>query len=204
MGKKETLLCNILQGTKGERFQVNDTSLKNLDHIKKIYTELGGCSNKIPLRIGNFDIKLQNDHYLELDEQLHFNRYRLITLKSDIYLNCKSFNVDFYKKSCQIHEIDCLNSGGYGGKWKNDSTEKLFLKSSPNKDLNGNGSSRWKQRAFYDFIKDCFALENKIILQRVSIWETIPSKIKIKDILDKEMEQHYNELRTFILNKFKD
>lgn len=128
MGKKEILLCTILNGGKGERINVNESSLKNLNQIKKIYKELGGCSDKIPLRIGNFDIKIQNNKYLELDEQLHFNRYRLITLNSKLYVNCTFFNIDFYKNLCKVHEMDCLKSGGYGGKWKNDSTEKLLQK----------------------------------------------------------------------------
>ena len=202
MGKKEILLRKILNEEKGERIKINLDSLKNLDQIKKIYNELGGCSNKISLWLCHVEIKLQNDKYLELDEQLHFNRYRLITLNSKLYVNCNLFNVDFYKDLCKNHEIDCLKSGGYAGKWKNNSTEKLFLKSSPFKDLNGNGSSRWKQRAFYDFIKDIFALENNKNLRRVSIWETIANGILIKNILDNEIKEYYDELREFILNKF--
>ena len=204
MGKKELLLCKILNGVKGERIKVTEDYLNNINKIKIIYDELGGCSDKIPLRIGNFDIKIESNKYLELDEQLHFNRYRLITLNSDLYVNCHFFDKEFYKKLCKLHEIDCLKSGGYGGKWKNNSTEKLFKKSAPFKDLTGNGSSRWKQRAFYDFVKDVFALENKFILRRISIWETISNGILIKEILDKELSQHYEELKQFVLNKFED
>ena len=204
MGKKEELLCKILNAEKGERIRVTEESLKNINQIKIIYNELGGCSDKIPLRIGNFDIKIENNKYLELDEQLHFNRYRLITLDSNCYSKCNFFDIDFYKQLCKQHENDCLSSGGYGGKWKNNSTEKLFKKSAPFKDLTGNGSSRWKQRAFYDFVKDVFALENNLMLRRVSIWETISDGILIKDILDKELIQYYEELKKFVLIKFNE
>jgi superfamily II DNA/RNA helicase len=49
--------------------------------------------------------------------------------------------------------------------------------------------------------KDIFALENNIALRRVSIWETV-SGVLIKDILDKEMKEYYEDLKNFILNKF--
>ena len=51
-------------------------------------------------------------------------------------------------------------------------------------------------------MKDVFALENKFILRRISILETISNGILIKDILDHELTQHYEELKKFVLNKF--
>ncbi|MFT4309101.1 MAG: hypothetical protein ACMXYL_01290, partial [Candidatus Woesearchaeota archaeon] len=200
MGLKEELLRNILGGIKGESISLGENSIKNINEVKRVYKLLLGTSNKLPLRIGNFDIKVQGT-YIELDEHLHFNRYRLITLNSSIYKNTKIFNLELYKKLCKEHEEDCLKSGGYGGKWKNNSTEKLFAKSSPYKDLRGNGPSRWRQRAFYDFMKDLYATEKKIKLRRFSVWERIESGVLIKDILDKKLKAHYPQLRTHVMSK---
>lgn len=39
--------------------------------------------------------------------------------------------------------------------------------------LIGNGSSRWKQRAFYDFVKDASTLLTQIPVIRLSIYDTV-------------------------------
>ena len=201
MGKKENILREILNGNKGENFKIPNESFINLEEIKRIYSKLGGKLGNFPLRIGNFDIKFGRNNYLELDEQLHFNRYRLITFNSKIYSNCKIFLVGSYKKWCDEKEIICLKSGRSGGKWKNKSSEKQFPNSSENGDLNGNGSSRWKQRAFYDFLKDVYVIENNIKMRRISIWETIDGKT-VKEILEKELKNYYSSLIDYINKKF--
>lgn len=40
-------------------------------------------------------------------------------------------------------------------------------------DLTGNGASRWKQRAFYDFVKDLSPLVIGSNVVRVAIWDTV-------------------------------
>jgi hypothetical protein len=90
---------------------------------------------------------------VELDEQRHFNRYRSLTLESSIYSHLPQFPLQLYKDLCVKHEEQCLKAGGFGGNWSNPSCEKDFGKASEPKKLSGNGSPRWKQRAFYDFLK---------------------------------------------------
>ena len=61
------------------------------------------------------------------------------------------------------------------GRWLNNSTEGHFGPSGPRGDLSGNGSSRWKQRALYDFMKDITQLDRqRPRLARIGIWDKLP------------------------------
>ena len=59
-----------------------------------------------------------------------FSRYLLGTLQSKIYQNSNSnsFSIDKYRNYCLEKELNFLKAGGFGGKWKNSSTEKMFIK----------------------------------------------------------------------------
>ena len=79
-----------------------------------------------------------------------------------------------------------LKAGGFGGNWTNSSSEKQFGHSSMPKIMDENGSARWKQRAFYDFLKDVSILVHKVPLVRLSIWDEISTLERprlLKDIL---------------------
>ena len=58
-------------------------------------------------------------------------------------------------------------------KWSSDGSVKQFGVAEPLKDLSGKGSPRWKQRAFYDFVKDLspFLIEVKVV--RVAVWDRL-------------------------------
>ena len=58
----------------------------------KIYKNLGGVLSEIPVKAGPYDIDTR-EFIIELDEENHFNRYRLATLDSVIYQE-----KDFYKQ----------------------------------------------------------------------------------------------------------
>ena len=134
--------------------------------VKSMYKELGGTLEKPPLGFGSWDIPTP-EFILDLDEENHFNRYRLQTLKSNIYQKIKGFPLDAYQQFCTQYESCCCKHGKY---WKNDSTEKLFIKSDNNGCLNGTGSSRWRQRAFYDFLRDVTGLIKGIPVIRLSVY----------------------------------
>lgn len=155
---------------------------KYYQELIRIYRSLGGKQNEIPFNIGKYDC-IVNGMIVELDEENHFNRYRAITLKAGIYQNGKTLNLERYLDYCKTYEDKCNTHGGY---WSNNSTEKLFGKSNNNGNLNGEGSSRWKQRAFYDLLKDHIPLILDIPVKRISIYDTIilgSTRYKINDIL---------------------
>lgn len=115
-----------------------------------------------------------------MDEYLHFNRYRRITLESAIYDKLLKFPLALYNEWCEpdgVAEQKCLQAGSYGGKWHNESTDRQFGISNVPGNLSGNGSSRWKQRAFNDYRKDVLPLLTNRPLVRISIYDKIKTNI---------------------------
>ena len=150
-----------------------------------------------PTRIGQYDIDLI-DFIIELDEENHFNRYRKITLESEFYTECNHFDIEQYKQFCADYESDCLTYGKY---WNSISADKQFGRNPSNDDFKVDRKdtppSRFKQRAFYDFIKDIHSQINNITLLRISIYDTYKAS-KIKDLIDM---QERDILLNYIKNK---
>ncbi len=154
--------------------------------IERVYQSLGGILPSIPLNLRHWDIEFDGVA-VELDEYLHFNRYRSVTLKSVGLARLPRFPLDAYQRYCLEHEDMCLKNGSYGGKWSNGSCEDQFGKGSRPGDLTGNGSPRWKQRAFYDFVKDLSPLLIGVRVVRVALWDEIVDARRtetVGDILD--------------------
>ncbi len=93
---------------------------------------------------------------IELDEELHFNRYRARTLAEPWARNLPWR--DAYLAMCAHHEDDCVRAGSWGKRWTNDSCERMFGAAAPAAHLDVlGGAPRWKQRALYDAVKDAVA-----------------------------------------------
>ena len=154
--------------------RLEDLCAESQAETLRLYRALGGQIESPALRPGAWDIRVDGV-LIELDEELHFNRYRLVTLHSVSYERLVWFPADAYQMLCQEYETDCLANGRSQKRWMNDSTERHFGPSSARGDLSGNGSSRWKQRALYDFMKDVSVLRSEApALARISIWEPLP------------------------------
>jgi len=138
--------------------------------LNEVYNSLGGKQDVPPLNFGRWDI-VTKDFIIELDEEQHFNRYRKKTLDSSLYDNHPWFDIENYKKYCTEKESECKKKAQHGGYWANASTEKQFGKASEEGDLSGNGSPRWKQRAFYDFCRDLYSIVFEIPVYRFSIYD---------------------------------
>ena len=178
MGKKQDALVELLdsEGSLGQHRRPNRQDLLRaglLREVGDVYRGLGGLLDEVPTRVGNWDTVF-NEIAVELDEQLHFNRYRLRTLQSPLYRQLPAFPRSSYEQLCREHESACLRAGSYGGKWTNRSCEKQFGSHGAAGDLTGAGAPRWKQRAFYDFLKDLAPLSIELRVARVSIWERLP------------------------------
>jgi len=171
------------------------------EEVKNVYKNLGGILSEIPINLRKWDIEIDGIAF-ELDEQLHFNRYRNITLQSNIYEQLPKFPLSSYVTYCKYYEEACISAGSYGGKWSNDSCEKQFGKASSLKNFNGVGAPRWKQRAFYDFVKDLTNLLFNIPLVRISIHDVIiinNNKIPVKEVV--ENSGSYGSLELYELIK---
>jgi hypothetical protein len=199
MGAKEDALRQIL--TRHHVIEKLNNESNNLaeqvlyskwsKEIFLVYKSLGGRDEAYAFR-GTFDIT-SPQYIIELDEQLHFNEYRSKTLMSPLYKQLKFFPVSEYHRYCIEYQKECLKAGSYGKKWTSDSCEKMFGQAAPNRDLSGNGSPRWKQRVFYDFVKDVSYLVTGIPVVRVSIYDMIDCKgrtIKLGDVLDNGLLQN--------------
>jgi hypothetical protein len=180
MGQRQDSLVRMFQETgltclTKERPRITLQSLQRsqLDHeVLRVYQALGGRLDTPPLKPGQWDVVVE-DIPIELDEERHFNRYRATTLQSTLYSELAGFEVNSYRHLCRDHEKDCLKAAGWGGNWTNNSCEKQFGTAAPLRVLEKPGAPRWKQRAFYDFLKDATSLVESRPVVRFSIWEEV-------------------------------
>lgn len=164
--------------------------------LVSLYRDLGGVLDIQDFKSGKWDIVCTDGLTFEVDEDLHFNEYRAATFQSSwssqlpwlkSYLN---FSVRFREK--------CLGAGGYGGKWQNPSTDKMFGGSDPAKTFAKLGSSRWKQRALYDSVKDAYAIHTQgASLVRISIHDEIDG-VNVGLALNKGHQLNPDGLRALI------
>ncbi|WDF34571.1 hypothetical protein PTW37_06635 [Arthrobacter agilis] len=142
------------------------------DELLELYRRLGGRACRPSFTTGDWDIACGDGLLIEYDEEAHFNRYRLVTL--DLSWGDQLPWSHNYRDWSLAQEPACTKKARFGGYWSNDSTERMFGPSDPPGVLGTLGSSRWKQRAFYDAVKDAFAVFTPgIALARVSMYDEI-------------------------------
>jgi hypothetical protein len=125
------------------------------ESIIGLYRSLGGNRPTPTLRPGKWDLVLEDDLLIELDEELHFNRYRRATLEPK-WAHMLPWRDD-YARHCDQMEGICLSAGSWGKRWSTPSCEAMFGSAGPPGRLLEGGAPRWKQRALYDAIKDGYA-----------------------------------------------
>jgi hypothetical protein len=194
MPKLEEVFSKLLKKKFGQgtfkRPTLNDfLDSKYHNEIHNIYKKLNGKLNNYPVAFRGFDIELKNC-IVELDEAQHFNRYRSITLESSVYKINNSFSTTDYKIYCNQFENECLKKGNNRKYWKTSSSDEQFGKSATDGILFGDGSSRWRQRAFYDFLRDVGQYIGSYKLIRISIYQMIEDKT-IGEILERELIKYY-------------
>jgi len=211
MNQRQKILSSILRERFGDSamqiassIEIKDLAKAGLiNELDRTYRRLGGILNNPPLSFGKWDILLE-DFIVELDEEQHFNRYRSVTLNSYIYHLEKGFDILTYNKYCTDYELNCLAKSSWGKYWTSPSTERQFGIPGPKGSLEVPGSPRWKQRAFYDYIRDVFASIYQINLIRISIYDKLIVNGKsrsIGDLLLENSSQGSIEIVTFIEQK---
>lgn len=174
-----------------------------LNEMVRTYRKLGGILDVPPLFFGKWDICL-TEFIVELDEEQHFNRYRAATLESYIYHMEKGFDIIDYVKYCTDYETNCLKKASWGKYWTSPSSEKQFGLPGVNCDLENSGSPRWRQRAFYDYLRDMFAMGYRIPVMRLSIYDKIFANGHVKligNVLEEGNATNLNEIVKFIEQK---
>ncbi len=213
MGRDVDGFCTILRQA-GHRVLTTgiDTPRPRIDDLPKdaaaevayLYRKLGGRKDPHSLKPGAWDV-LVDGVLVELDEQLHFNRYRALTLQARSYNGASRFPLAAYRSFCMTREDVCLKHGKGQGRWVNPSTEAHFGPASPRGDLSGNGSPRWKQRAVHDLMKDLTQLSaDATPLARIAIWDPFPGlpSTTVEDVVNRPSAQGFVDgLRTLISDR---
>jgi hypothetical protein len=124
------------------------------------------------LRPGPWDLSFDGI-LIELDEELHFNRYRATALE-----HCAASPLPWaesYLEACGQHEADCLRAGRWGQRWGNKSSVRMFGDAAEPGHLDApGGAPRWKQRAIYDAMKDAVAASTADVrVARLSVWDEV-------------------------------
>lgn len=139
--------------------------------IHRLYRALGGVSSEPRLRPGPWDLVLDDGVVLELDEELHFNRFREVALHQHTSERLP-WTTD-YRRLALKHEPECLRAGRWGARWTSPSSVRMFGQAAPPGELDGPGAPRWKQRALYDALKDAAAAAGVVRLVRLSIYDDL-------------------------------
>lgn len=142
-----------------------------VDTLMACFREMGGVPARPALAPRGWDMQA-DDLLVEFDEDLHFNRYRSLSLGTP-GSPALPWSEPYGHYVVEMEGL-CLRAGSHGGKWANPSSDRMFGGSDGEGILWPLGSSRWKQRAVYDALKDAYALHSSgVSLARVSIYDEI-------------------------------
>jgi len=95
------------------RLQLSALPAAIASDVLGVYAALGGVLAAPKLRPGAWDLAFEDGLIVELDEELHFNRYRLLTLNAPWYGD-RAWAPE-YRELCVQREQECLAAG----KWEN-------------------------------------------------------------------------------------
>jgi len=179
--KRQTILSDMVE-TKYNTYHHSKPSFDDFkssiywNEVQAVFLELGGKCKTLPIAFKGWDVPT-TEFIIELDEEQHFNRYRLSTLKSPFYNNLKTFSVKDYLRYYEQYEKYCLRNFSDVGFWKSPKSEEFFEISNKPGDLSGMGSSRWKYRAFNDFLRDISSKIINVPVIRLSVYDSFEGQI---------------------------
>jgi hypothetical protein len=179
--------------------RTSDLSSDGVDQVRAVYRALGGIIDQPQFRPGKWDLAFEGGLFVELDEELHFNRYRRVTLEPD-WTATLPWRSDYLKFS-EAHERDCVAAALWGKRWTNRSCEAMFGDPDPPGVFGAGGGPRWKQRALYDAMKDAWALE--AVHYRVARLATgdVIDGVRLGDALDGRAEVDLECLRRLLTTR---
>ncbi|OIH92844.1 hypothetical protein [Curtobacterium sp. MCBA15_001] len=173
------------------RLRLEDLPDQSRAAVLDLYRGLGGLLEYPVLRPGSWDLAYAGV-LVELDEDMHFNRYRAATLETP-FASSLPWATD-YREFAAMHE---RRSGTGGRRWTNPSAERMFGPADPHWMFEGNGAPRWKQRALYDAMKDAAASAGIVRLSRISVHDRI-DRVLVEDHLRGRASIAPDRLRAFV------
>lgn len=212
MHLRQKLLLNILQANDHEikpiNLNVNEELFQNNTDLdpSEMYRELGGIKDSFPSfkKTGHI---ISPNTIIVLDDYLHFNRYRTITLRSPFYEKMPHFPLANYRRYCRNNEKECIKSGLQKGIWDNRESDFYFGPSSEAGDFFKNGSGGWKLIAFQDYLEDVASYLLNYKLLRLSVYDNFLAEGKIfrlDNILDRPNHLLQPQLLQYIQRKLKE
>lgn len=135
-----------------------------------LYRHLGGVLDLSDFAAGEWDFNLAGGFKIELDEYMHFNRYRAEACSGPWAQDVPWRGA--YREYSEQYEYKCLQIR-LPGSWANKSSDSMFGGSDPLGVMGELGPSRWKQRALYDAVKDAYACHRNLSVARISVTDTI-------------------------------
>lgn len=167
--------------------------------LKEILVDLGGNGSIPLLEKLKFDFKIGRQLIL-WDDELHFHRYRLTTLKSSLYEELNFPFLESYKRLCRTYEKEALKSGMPQRIWNGPAVAtSIFGPASEPGDFSGNGASGWKLLAYNSAQIDLQTRIHGYKLIRLNPYETIMTGGSLKR-LDQLLVNPKEEQRAVIYN----
>lgn len=160
--------------------------------VLDLYRALGGIQNAPRLAPGSWDLAYADGLLIELDEDLHFHRYRGITLDAP-WAEHLPWTVPYrgYVKEGE------RRAGTGGRRWTSPSAERMFGPSDSDGVFGEHGAPRWKQRALYDAMKDAAAAAGQVRLARVSIYDSVDG-VALNDVFYGRVQVPAKSLAEFV------
>lgn len=172
--------------------------------LNAVFEELNGKGNMPILEHLKFDFKI-NRFLFVYDDAVHFNKYRLSTLKTDIYSTFTFPWVDSYKRLCRTFEKECIKAGLQDRIWNGPPiASRIFGRSEEAGNLSGNGSSGWKLNAYNDVQYDLISRLHGYKLIRIPEYENLMiggSLKKIDDLLLNPKEEYQKAILNWVSRK---
>ncbi|MFT4164673.1 MAG: hypothetical protein QM650_05480 [Microlunatus sp.] len=163
--------------------------------VLELYRMLGGVQDEPRLTPGSWDLAYTDGLLIELDEDLHFTRYRGVALDTSWAADLPW--TDVYREYVVTGE---RRAGTGGRRWTSPSAERLFGPADPDGVFGEHGAPRWKQRALYDAMKDAAAASGVVRLARLSIYDRVAG-VRLNDVLYGRAEVPMVALAEFVIQR---
>ncbi len=172
--------------------------------LNSVLEDLGGTGSfplfeKVPV-----DFKLGRTLIL-WDDEVNFNRYRGISLRSPMYEEFQYTFFEGHKRLCRTFEKEALKAGMPKRIWDGPPlATRIFGSSSDPGDFHGEGASGWKLGAYNQMQVDLLTRIHGYKLIRLSPYETIMTGGSLKrldQLLINPKEEHRSMLYGWLMRK---
>jgi hypothetical protein len=179
-----------------QQISFNPNKLAFEPYINDILRDLEAKNSVLPYNI-TFQLIFLYEHnkYIILEPFYHFNKYRLICLRSDFYQEQPSnFDLLKFKSYCKTKIEEAIKSGLRTDIWHNEIGANIFGAAEDAGYFGGNGSSGWKYLALCNFLFDLYSQSKDMKLYRIAPYENIMVDGKLLTInnLFTRSEETYN------------